>query len=95
MHRTQIKNLTDIPNIGKALVRYLAIINIHHPNDLIGKDPYQMYTNLCRITHKRHDHCLIDTFIAAVRYMEGEPAQKWWAYTAERKEMMRKLALKE
>jgi hypothetical protein len=90
MNRTGIDNLTDIPNIGKAMVRYLAIINIHHPDELIGKDPYQMYDDLCRITQQRHDHCMIDAFIAAVRYMEGAPAQKWWAYTAERKETMKK-----
>ena len=88
--RTNIKKLTDIPNIGKAVSRDLELLGIHHPSELIGKDPYQMYDDLCRITQQRHDHCMIDTFIAAVRYMQGEPAQKWWAYTAERKEAMKK-----
>jgi hypothetical protein len=32
-----------------------------------------MYDDLCRITGKRHDACLLDTFIAAVRFMEGAP----------------------
>ena len=27
----------------------------------------------------------LDTFIAAVRFMEGEPKKPWWKYTAERK----------
>jgi hypothetical protein len=27
----------------------------------------------------------LDTFIAAVRFMEGEPKRPWWKYTAERK----------
>ncbi len=94
MHRTNIKTLTDIPNIGAAISRMLEQIGIHHPNDLIGKDPYQMYDELCRITSRRHDHCLIDTFIAAVSYMEGAPAQKWWNYTAERKIVMKKRAMK-
>lgn len=90
MIRTNIKKLTDIPNIGKAVSRDLELLGIHHPNDLIGRDPYQMYDELCRITQKRIDHCMIDTFIAAVRYMEGGPAQVWWAYTAERKAVMKK-----
>jgi hypothetical protein len=47
--------------------------------------PYAMYDDLCRITGRRHDPCLLDTFIAAVRYMEGEPKKPWWKYTAERK----------
>ena len=44
-----------------------------------------MYDDLCRITGQRHDPCLLDTFIAAVRFMEGEPKKPWWKYTAERK----------
>jgi hypothetical protein len=27
----------------------------------------------------------VDTFIAAVRFVEGGPAKPWWAYTPERK----------
>jgi len=55
------------------------------PADLVGRDPYAMYDDLCRLTGQRHDPCLLDTFIAVVRYMEGEPKKPWWKYTAERK----------
>jgi hypothetical protein len=44
-----------------------------------------MYNDQCRITGQRHDPCLLDTFIAVVRYMEGGPKKPWWKYTAERK----------
>jgi hypothetical protein len=44
-----------------------------------------MYDGLCRITCQRHDPCLLDAFIAAVRFMEGSPKKPWWKYTAERK----------
>src|SRR5262249_59026231 len=44
-----------------------------------------LYDELCRITGQRHDPCLLDTFIAAVRYMEGGPKTPWWKFTAERK----------
>jgi hypothetical protein len=37
-----------------------------------------MYDDLCRITAQRHDPCLLDTFISAVRYMEGAPKKPWW-----------------
>lgn len=90
MHRTDIQSLTDIPNIGKAISRSLQQISIHNPDDLIGKDPYQMYIKLCDISGKRVDHCIIDVFIASVSYMEGAAPKKWWAYTAERKEVMKK-----
>jgi len=44
-----------------------------------------MYYDLCRITGQRHGPCLLDMFIAAVRFMEGSPKKPWWKYTAERK----------
>jgi hypothetical protein len=28
---------------------------------------------------------VIDTFLSAVRWVEGAPKKPWWAYTAERK----------
>ena len=54
-------------------------------DDLLGRDPYAMYDELCCVTGQRHDPCLLDTFIAAVRFMAGEPSKPWWKFTAERK----------
>ena len=34
---------------------------------------------------QRADFDMLDTFIAATRFMAGEPARPWWHYTAERK----------
>ena len=42
----------------------------------------------CRKTGVRHDPCVIDTFIAAVRFAEGGPPVPWWRYTAERKQAL-------
>jgi hypothetical protein len=56
-----------------------AGLGLKTPIELIGKDPYQMHQDLCRLTNTRHDPCVIDTFIAAVRFMEGGPPKKWWA----------------
>ena len=81
----EIAHLEDIPNIGPAIAADLRQLGITTPNDLPGRDPYAMYDDLCRITGQRHDPCLLDTFIAAVRYMEGSPKTPWWKYTAERK----------
>jgi hypothetical protein len=44
-----------------------------------------MYEEVCHTRGTRLDPCLLDTFIAAVRFMGGEEAQAWWTYTAERK----------
>jgi Pathogenicity locus len=80
-----VANLEQIPNIGPAIAADLRRLQIKSPAELPGRDPYEMYNDLCRITGQRHDPCLLDTFIASVRFMEGEPKKPWWAYTAERK----------
>ena len=83
--RAEFTQLEQLPNVGPAVAEDCRLLGIHRPEDLVGRDPYQMYDELCRLTRTRHDPCLLDTFISAVRFMGGEPAKPWWAYTAERK----------
>ena len=83
--REEIASLEDIPNVGPAIAADLRQLGITMPSELQGRDPYVMYDDLCHITGQRHDLCLLDTFIAAVRFMEGAPKKPWWKYTAERK----------
>jgi hypothetical protein len=83
--RREVAHLEDIPNVGVSIAGDLRRLGITAPAELLGRDPYAMYDDLCRITGQRHDPCLLDTFIAAVRYMAGEPKQPWWKFTAERK----------
>ena len=85
MSRTGIKSLQEIPNIGKAIENNFNIIGVNSPEQLIGKDPYKIYNELCNASNKQHDPCVIDVFISAVRYMEGGPPKKWWQFTEERK----------
>lgn len=77
--------LLDLPNIGPAMVDDFRNLGIDQPQQLIGKDPYVLYERLCKVTGTRHDPCVIDTLISAVRFMEGAPPHPWWHYTAERK----------
>jgi hypothetical protein len=83
--RSQFTQLEQLPNVGPAIAADFRLLGLTRPQDLIGRDPYALYDELCRVTKRRHDPCLLDTFIAAVRFMGGEPARPWWAYTAERK----------
>lgn len=84
--RQGVANLEEIPNVGPSIATDLRLIGFKSPADLPGNDPYVMYDDLCRKSGKRHDPCVIDVFIAAVRYMEGAPKKPWWKYTAERKQ---------
>jgi hypothetical protein len=83
--RDEITDLQQIPNVGPAIASDLRLIGIESPQDLLGRDPYKMYDDLCDTTGDRHDPCVIDVFIAAVRFMGGESAKPWWKYTPERK----------
>lgn len=81
----QARALTDLPNVGPATAADFRALGIVSPGELRGRDPYALYRELCRITGMRHDPCVADVFIAAVRFMEGEPPHPWWHYTARRK----------
>ncbi len=81
----QAIHLEQIPNIGKAMVKDFQLLEIFNPSQLVGRDPYALYLQLCQLTKTCHDPCVMDTLIAAVRFMEGSPALPWWHYTAQRK----------
>src|SRR4051812_10785715 len=83
--RSTLTALEQLPNVGPAVAGYLRRAGVGRPLDLVGRDPYATFDELCRTTGERLDPCLLDTIIAAVRFMGGEEAKPWWAYTAERK----------
>lgn len=85
VRRDKLQKLTDLPNIGPACATDLGLLGIKEPAQLRGKDPYEMYEQLCKLTAQRHDPCVIDVFISITRFMNGEEAQPWWKYTDERK----------
>lgn len=80
--------LEDLPNVGPAVAAGLRAAGVRSPHQLRGRDPYALYDALNRRTGTRHDPCLLDTFIAVVRFAEGEPPRPWWAFTAERKRVL-------
>ena len=85
----QALELESIPNIGQAVAADLHQLGIHAPAGLISQDPYALYQQLCAQTGVMHDPCLLDTFIAATRFMGGEPPLPWWRYTKERKRTLK------
>ncbi len=84
-HAAQARTLQDIPSIGPAAAGDLRALGITEPAHLVGRDPYAMYDESNRLRGVRQDPCVCDTFIAAVRFMEGGPPVPWWHHTAERK----------
>ena len=86
VRRDAVRNLTDLPNVGPATAADLRLLGIRHPDELRTRDAFQLYQALCQTTGKRHDPCVLDTFLAATDFMRGAAPRPWWHYTAQRKQ---------
>lgn len=83
--RIVLENLESIPNVGPAIAAKLRVLGYESVTDLKGADPYSMYQKLSELTGKRHDPCLLDVFISAVSFCNGNPPKPWWEFTSMRK----------
>ncbi len=83
--RNRMKCLTDLPNVGPAMAADLELLGIAEPAQVAGRDPYEMYDELCRRTGVRHDPCVIDLFVSITRFMDGGEPRPWWEFTEERR----------
>lgn len=87
-HQTDRDSLTDfeeIINVGAATAGDFRQLGFRSPQELKGQDPAELYTRLCQLTQTRHDPCVLDVLMASIDYMNGQPPQAWWKYTAQRK----------
>jgi DNA transformation protein len=88
LHAKQVRVLTDIPNIGKSMAEDLRDLGIVTPELVRTMDPMAAYEQLRDPMGKRHDPCVLDTFLAAHEFMNGGPARPWWDFTARRKALL-------
>ena len=79
------EKLEQIPNVGPRIADDFRLLGIRTPNELKGQDPLKLYESLNRKTGVRHDPCVLDTFMAAVDFMNGGSVKPWWNFTAKRK----------
>ncbi len=86
--RTEFTDLKQLPNVGPAIAADLQLIGVNQPCDLVGRDAFALYDALCDVTQQRHDPCVIDVFLSAVRFMEGGDAKPCWKFTVERKAIL-------
>ncbi len=81
----EVKQLTDIPNVGPRIAHDFFLLGIRTPKELKNKDAFTLYKKLEKITKSRHDPCVLDTYMAVIDFMNGAPARPWFWYTKERK----------
>jgi hypothetical protein len=85
-----IKNLTEIPGIGKSIAGDLWRIGIKKVEDLRNKDPQQLYDDSNRFAGVVQDRCLLYAFRCAVYYASTDKRKhkpeklKWWNWTDEK-----------
>ena len=80
-----VTRLRRIPNVGPKMAGELLKLGVTRLEDAAGRDPDEMYHELCAKDAKRHDPCARDVFAAVISYAEGVPARPWWEFTPERK----------
>ena len=78
-------DLRALPNVGPAIAATLMRLGIELPEDLSGQTGEQLFRRLCELDGRRHDPCLLDTFVAVVDHANGAPARPWWHYSRLRK----------
>jgi hypothetical protein len=87
--RENVVSLTDLPNIGPAMARDLMLLGIEKPDQLSGRSAYDMYYELCEITGRQQDPCVIDVFLSITDFMNGQKPKVWWKYTQQRKDFLK------
>jgi hypothetical protein len=86
-----IKELMQVPGVGKSIANDLWNIGIACIDDLIGKDPDVLYDLSNRHANTVQDRCLLYCFRCAVYFAETEPDDrdaeklKWWNWKDEGK----------
>ena len=83
--RRSLTSFQQIINVGPSLEATFQRIGMKSPVELIGADPFQLYQQLCATEQQFYDPCVLDCFLAAVDFMNGNPPRVWWDFTSQRK----------
>jgi hypothetical protein len=81
-NKTQHDDLRRIPGVGPRIAEDLTSIGIRAVEDLKGKDPEELYQQLCHRVGKPVDRCMLYVFRCAVYFAEEKRPKsellKWW-----------------
>ncbi len=77
-----LKELQEIPGVGKSIAEDLLELGIHRVVDLKGKNPEKLYRRRCSQVGRPIDRCLLYVFRCAVYYASNPKPRpqllKWW-----------------
>lgn len=77
-----LRQLQEVPGIGKACAEDLWNIGIRRISDLSGQNPAVLYNRLNRFSRVTHDICMLYTFRCAVYFATEKDHESdklhWW-----------------
>lgn len=85
VRRENIRQFTDLPNIGPAAAKDFERLGFTEPSQLAGADPLHLYQSLCVATGVRQDPCVLDVFMSVTDFLAGGEPKPWWHFTEQRK----------
>jgi hypothetical protein len=68
MESSSLKELEQIPGVGKTIARDMQNIGIYSIDDLKGKQAEQLYDRLCEFKAFPVDRCMLYVFRCAIYY---------------------------
>ena len=75
-------DLTQIPYVGNSIEKDFKRIGITMISDLKGKDPEELYSQICAAKGHQVDRCLLYVCRSSVYFAENENPDpekiKWW-----------------
>lgn len=79
-----MRDLLEIPGVGRKMKTYLEAMGIRCVEDLAGRDPEELYRRDCALRGQPVDRCALYVYRLAVYFAETDrpdPAKcKWWAW---------------
>ncbi len=78
--------LSDLRNIGKAMVKDFELLGIESVEQLAQHDADTLYARIQELTRTRHDPCVWDTYAAAIHQAKTGEGLPWWEFTKLRKD---------
>ena len=77
-------DLQRIPGVGPSIAQVLIDLGIEDVQQLMGRDPQQMYDQYCTQVGQHVDRCVLYVFRCAVYFAETPDPDpellKWWAW---------------
>lgn len=74
--------LQALPGVGPSISKELKDLGFFEPADLRGRNPEEMYADLCELRGERIDRCVLYVFRCAVHSASTDEVDpellKWW-----------------